>query len=207
VKIKIRQTKLWSERSKVEWPLKARGQKSSRDVDNIVSWSVSEFLGICSLHEIHRMFTYYFCRYVILAIKSLLKKNWKDSSFISCCWISTSQEGVWAVSEHTCACFYTLSTCGHLQPPCSSLSVIGVSSCTFFFRMGINLLLTHETRIETGLLLNDLTQKCMKFNAKKIKHFLLYAVNVLTNTNSVWYRKEQEMEFSVNWVCFVQIAL
>ena len=55
----------------------------------------------------------------------------------------------------------------------------------FFFRMGINLLLTHETLIETGLLLNDLTQKCMKFNAKKIKHFLLYAVNVLTNTNSV----------------------
>ena len=48
----------------------------------------------------------------------------------------------------------------------------------FFFRMGINLLLTHETLIETGLLLNDLTPKCMKFNAKKKKnphHFLLYS--------------------------------
>lgn len=130
-----------------------------------ISWSVWEFLGIYSLHEIHQMFTYYFCRYVLLAIKSLLEKNGKTAPSLV---VAGSQQArrVFEQFRSTRLCVSILSahmgTCSHRVPLYLPLGC----PLSFFFRMGINLLLSHETLIETGLFLNDLTQKCMKFNVK-----------------------------------------
>lgn len=134
------------------------------------------------------MFTYYFCRYVILAIKSLLEKNGRTVPSLV---VAGSQQArrvsEWFQSTHPCVSILSahVGTCSHRVPLCL---LLGFPLLLFFFRMGMNLLLTHETLIETGLLLNDLTPKYMKFNAKKkTKHntFSYTAVNVLTNTNSV----------------------
>lgn len=80
----------------------------------------------------------------------------KDSSFII---VAGSQQArrvsEWA-SEHIRVSLYS-QLMGHLQSPCSSLSVIALSS-TFFLGWDESLL-THETLLKLGLLLNDLNLK------------------------------------------------